>query len=63
MSHCVSQRKQAVKDNNHVLKRLYKLLSNALYGKSLQSDLKYNTDNILVEIGMKDAKLCGELRF
>ena len=63
IQHCVSQRKKADIEKDPVLKRLYKLLANALYGKCLQSDIKYNTNSVLVEIGEKYSKLCGKNRF
>ena len=63
ITHCNTQRRKAMKNNDPVLKRLYKLLANALYGKCLQSDTKYNTVSVLTEIGERYAKLCGQPRF
>ena len=63
INHCVERRKEAARNNDDILKRLYKLLANALYGKCLQSDLKYNTINVLCESGDRYAKLCANNRF
>ena len=63
ITHCVDKRKEAAKNDDDVLKRLYKLLANALYGKCLQSDIKYNTTNVLCETGDRYARLCGQDRF
>ena len=46
ITHCINQRKRH--HDSHVMKNLYKLLANALYGKTIQSDRKYNTFNKIV---------------
>ena len=63
IDHCLSRRREAAKNNDEVQKRLYKLLANSIYGKCLQSDIKYCTRSVLVEIGEKYSKLIGDVRF
>merc|ERR1711951_93402 len=63
IDHCLSKRAEASANNDPVQKRLYKLLANSLYGKCLQSDLKYNSSSVLVEIGERYSKLVGHPRF
>ena len=63
IDHCLSKRAEAAENKDPVQKRLYKLLANSLYGKCLQSDLKYSTTSVLVEIGERYSKLCGDPRF
>ena len=63
IDHCLSKRAEASENNDPVQKRLYKLLANSLYGKCLQSDLKYASTSVLVEIGERYSKLCGDPRF
>jgi len=63
IDHCLSKRAEASANNDPVQKRLYKLLANSLYGKCLQSDLKYNSTSVLVEIGERYSKLVGNPRF
>ena len=46
ITHCINQRKRH--HDSHVMKNLYKLLANALYGKTIQSDRNYNTYNKIV---------------
>lgn len=60
IDHCMMQRKKAVANNDPVSKRLYKLLANALFGKCLQADYKYNTNNTLTEVGERYEKMCGK---
>ena len=63
IQHCASQRKIAQEKGDPVMKRLWKLLPNSLYGKSLQNDLFYNTKRILVENGPRFRKLCSRVNF
>merc|ERR1711872_344332 len=63
IDHCLSKRAEASANNDPVQKRLYKLLANSLYGKCLQSDLKYNSNSVLVEIGERYSRLVGNPRF
>ena len=63
IEYCSSARKKAEKENNPVKKRLYKLLPNAFYGKSLQNELKFDTTNVLTVNGERYRKLCSSHRF
>merc|ERR1712002_1235649 len=46
IDHCARKRRENL--NNPVLNKIYKLLMNSLYGKTIQDQLKYNLDTKLV---------------
>ena len=58
---CIKRRKENM--DVPVLKQLYKLLCNSLYGKTIMSDRKYNTNTRLVTLGEALEKACSDPKF
>ena len=63
VEYCANARKIATENDDPVRKKIYKVVPNRLYGKTLQNDISYDGKYILVKNGDQYRKLCSNFRF